>query len=143
MRISIDTNVYISYLIRPASEAPPTRIVHSLFEQQFDLYISETLFRKLTNTVRQQSYLSSRVPDQDLEHFIQRLRSAATVSGEVEAVIPGISRDAHDDYLLVHAASEVLDCLVSGDQDLLMLGEFKGVQIVSPTEFVALLRRQA
>ena len=139
MRISIDTNVFISYLIQPLADGAPTRVIRAVFEGRFDLNISETHLRELISTVHTKPYLSSRISDNDLEEFVVRLRLVATVVPDINERIPAITRDAGDDYLIVHAVTEQIEYLVSGDKDLLMLNDFEGLHIVSPSAFVEIL----
>ena len=48
-------------------------------------------------------------------------------------------RDPKDNFLLELAVSAGADNLVTGDQDLLTLNPFRGVQIVKPSEFEKIL----
>ena len=71
------------------------------------------------------------------------MRTIARVLPEITDEIPVHSRDRKDDYLLEHAVREQPDYLVSGDKDLLTLGEHAGVRIVSPARFVEILDESA
>ena len=51
-------------------------------------------------------------------------------------------RDAKDDKFLELAVNGGAHCLVSGDQDLLVLHPFRGVSILTPAQFVELLLSQ-
>ena len=53
--------------------------------------------------------------------------------------MPSVTRDRKDDYLLAYAVVGRADYLVTGDRDLLVLGEVEGVRIVSPAGFVGAL----
>ena len=138
MRVSVDTNLFISYLIQPLADGAPTRVIRAIFEGHFDLYISETHLRELMSTVHTKPYLNSRIADFELEGFIARLRLISTIVPDIDEPIPAITRDAGDDYLIVHAVTEQIDYLVSGDKDLLVLNDFEGVRIVTPAAFVEL-----
>jgi hypothetical protein len=50
-----------------------------------------------------------------------------------------ICRDPDDDKLLEIAALGRADCLVTGDQDLLVLSQFQGIPIVTPARFLEVL----
>lgn len=52
------------------------------------------------------------------------------------AALPGVCRDADDDWVLALAQSVPADRIVSGDRDLLVLGQFGGISILSPREFI-------
>lgn len=47
-----------------------------------------------------------------------------------------ICRDPDDDAILGTAIAGNVDCIVTGDSDLLVLERFQGVDIISPSEFV-------
>ncbi len=54
----------------------------------------------------------------------------------------GVAADPDDDMVIATAISSDVDYLVTGDKGLLDVGEQRGVQIVSPRRFLALLATQ-
>ena len=56
----------------------------------------------------------------------------------IEAIKPaaGVCRDPHDDMFLALAASGHAAYLVTGDQDLLVLGAYEGCRVVRLAEFL-------
>ena len=50
--------------------------------------------------------------------------------------LPGVCRDTDDDWVLALAATAPADRIVSGDRDLLTLGAFIGIPILSPRDFL-------
>ena len=48
-------------------------------------------------------------------------------------------RDPDDDQLLALASAAKVDLVVSGDDDLLVLGMFEGIAIVSPARTISLI----
>jgi len=57
----------------------------------------------------------------------------------IPAVVP---RDRDDDHVLACAIAGEVDYVVSGDRDLLDLREYRGIRILSPAAFVALLKEE-
>ena len=53
--------------------------------------------------------------------------------------IHGVAPDDEDDLILATAVAADADFLVTGDKGLLALGEFRGIPIVSPREFLVRL----
>ena len=65
------------------------------------------------------------------------LTEAEVVPGELQ--LPGVTCDPKDDVLVACAVEGGADYLVSGDQDLLVLGEHESIQIVTPRWFLEIL----
>jgi putative PIN family toxin of toxin-antitoxin system len=72
---------------------------------------------------------------------------ATDVVAAVEAVLPfplrtknlgnlHVCRDPNDDMVIECAVLAGAQVIVSGDQDLLVLGTFRGIRIVTPAEFL-------
>lgn len=53
---------------------------------------------------------------------------------DVDAIVPTVSQDRDDDQVLAAAVASGADLIVSGDVDLLSLGSYRGIGIVSATE---------
>lgn len=51
-----------------------------------------------------------------------------------------VCRDPDDDAILATALAAQADLLVTGDKELLVLGSYEGISIVTPTECLARLR---
>jgi len=74
----------------------------------------------------------------EITGIVQLLHShALVVSGRV--TIPRTARDPRDDHVLACAVEGGADYIVSGDRDLLNLEAFRGIPIISPAAFAALL----
>lgn len=54
-------------------------------------------------------------------------------------LIPQLSRDGNDDYLLAIAESCKADFLITGDDDLLTLGTYRATTIVTMSQFLQIL----
>ena len=46
-----------------------------------------------------------------------------------------VCRDPDDDHILASAVSGKVDCLLTGDEDLLVLKNFQGIPILKPSDF--------
>jgi putative PIN family toxin of toxin-antitoxin system len=68
--------------------------------------------------------------------------AAIETRAELEAIaeiveptsIPSVCRDPDDNHVLAAAASGKVDLIITGDRDLLDLGEYEGIKIVVPTD---------
>ena len=59
----------------------------------------------------------------------------------MQVVVPAqllspVSRDTDDNNVLATAISGHCDCIITGDDDLLILEEFEYIKIVSPRQFL-------
>ena len=52
-----------------------------------------------------------------------------------------VCRDEDDDVVLATALAGKADVIVTGDEDLLVLKKFRGIEILSPRQFLKLLDR--
>ena len=142
MRVCIDANVLISYLLRGSDEHPPGVVVNAGLAGRFDLILNEKTLIETRQSISSKPYLSRRILEIDLEALAVGLGLVATVIPETALPFPAVTRDPGDDYLIAHAVLEQVDYLVTGGKDLLVLGEVAGVQIVSPAGFVAILEAE-
>ena len=55
---------------------------------------------------------------------------------QIPNILPAVSRDPEDNMVLECAIEARAQYIVSGDKDLLVLKEFRGVQIVRASEFL-------
>jgi putative PIN family toxin of toxin-antitoxin system len=79
-----------------------------------------------------------RLEDSELEMVLAALLSEAqVVPGHPR--LPGVTRNPKDGAIVACAQEGRAGYLVSGDQDLLALGESGGIQIISPRQFVELV----
>jgi putative PIN family toxin of toxin-antitoxin system len=50
-----------------------------------------------------------------------------------------VSRDPDDDHALALAVAAQVDCIVSGDRDLLSLKAFRDIPIITPAEAIRII----
>jgi putative PIN family toxin of toxin-antitoxin system len=74
------------------------------------------------------------VLQEEREHCLGALLREAIVVDTMEVV--RACRDPKDDMYLELAVSGKATCIVSGDQDLLLLNPFRGIPIITPDEFL-------
>ena len=67
--------------------------------------------------------------------FLEQLRVRVRIVEPVTLNAP-VSRDAEDDTVLATAVAAGAALVLTGDQDLLVIGRYKGIDIVSPRDFL-------
>ena len=139
MRILIDTNVYISYLLTHDPDNNIHRTVDVAISSNHILLLPGELIDELVQTIRSKPALTKRIDPVRFDRFLAILRLTADVLPPLNRPYPAVSRDSKDDYLLVHALLAQADVLVTGDRDLLVLDPLGSLRILSPQAFLDLL----
>jgi uncharacterized protein len=129
LRAVLDPNVLISALLSP--RGAPARALLAWREGLFELVVSPKLLAELQRALGYPK-LSARVKPDEAAALVDWLTRFATVAEDQDKA-PARSADAGDDYLIALAASRDA-LLVSGDNDLLELGE--ELPIVAPAGFL-------
>lgn len=139
MRVLIDANVIISYLLGNDSQSPPRALLRRFLRGDFELLVSELTLAELDRSVRRKPWLVERIALDELDAMVDLLQKYATILPGTSSPLARLTRDPHDDYLVHHAIEAEADFLISGDRDLLILGSVSSTVIISPASFVQLL----
>lgn len=96
---------------------------------------------ELRNKTSTKPYLVSRIKPTQVERFERALDRVTEVIPEIGAPYPQVGVDRKDDYLYAHAVVGRADFLVSGDKGVLNARRIGDVEIVSPAEFLRILKQ--
>ena len=140
MRVLIDTNVFISYLLSSHGASVIQGILAAWVEDKFVLLVPEALLDEILVTVTGKPRLSTRIPSEELKEFLTTIQTFGEQIPRIADPIPEVTRDPKDDYLLAYALVGAADYLVTGDEDLLELNEqIQELQILTPRQFSEML----
>lgn len=139
MRVFLDANILISYLLNPNGATPINVVVESAWAGAYTLIVAEPLFEELINKATEKPWLAQRIAQQDVQRLVDAVRIIAEIVPPIMEPIPVVTRDPKDDYLVAYALIGQADFLVTGDDDLLVLKRVGDMKIVRPHEFVGLL----
>lgn len=139
LRAVLDANVLVSALMRP--QGPPGRIVASLIEgHAFEIVASTPIFEELRRCLAYPKVRRRIVAtDEELDLWIAALDLMAE-SAEGVLGVRVVEDDPDDDKYVAAALEGRAQFIVSGDVHLLALRSYEGVQIVTPSAFLRLLR---
>lgn len=133
--VVLDTNVVLSAFLwrgRPGS------ILELAGERELLLLTSRELLSELTEVLHRQRFASQvAMTGNSVRQMLARYRRLATVVATSRLPAP-VSRDADDDAVLACAVAARADFIVTGDQDLLVLAEHAGIQIVTVAEMLTI-----
>jgi uncharacterized protein len=134
VRVFLDTNVLVSALATRG-------LCADLFlaaVARHDLLIGEVVLKELSEVLE----TKFRVPDRHLEPLVESLRRFEVVPRPARRD-PIRLRDESDCWILASARAAKADVLITGDKELLALGDLPGLRIRSPRAFWEDLRNKS
>ena len=138
MPIVLDANVFVSALI--SRKGAPTKLLEYWQEERFDVAISPAILREVQRVLHypklQQRY---QLPEEGIQRLLRLLRRQA-IGVEPPEELTVIQHDPTDNRYLECAIAGEADIIASGDHHLVELGEYQGIQILTPAGFLSLLR---
>ncbi len=129
-RVVLDTNVLISALLSPLGK--PFRCLTWVLDNGI-LLSSEGLLHELETRLARPKFLKY-VDADKRQQYVAALKEVA-ITIEVPGLIK-VCRDPDDDQLLEIAVLCKAKCVVSGDQDLLVLNPFRDIPVLTPAQFI-------
>ena len=136
MRAVIDTNVLIAAVLW---RGPAHTLLEHVRAGTVSLVSSPALLAELADVIGRSKFDAILTKTNT-----SRERSLAEVRRLAEVIEPPplpqpVCRDPEDDQVLALAIAAKVELIVSGDNDLLVLGSFEGVPIVAPADAVRLI----
>jgi uncharacterized protein len=129
-RVVVDTNVFVSRLLR--LDSTPGRAAERAIQKSI-LLVSESTMSELAEVLAQAKF------DRyvTIEQRLQFIRLIAQIAKFVPIVHPiRECRDPEDDKFLEVALNGRADVIVTGDKDLVRMGPWRGIGIVSPVGYL-------
>ncbi len=141
MRVLIDTNVFLSYILAPAEPRVVTTVITMcLTDDDIDLLIPPEQISEITATVTGKRYFREHIPLTLIDDLVAQLMALGDMLPRLDE-IASFSRDPKDDYLVAYGIVNEAEYLITGDQDLLVLDRVGELQVLSPAAFLEATRR--
>lgn len=134
MKVLLDTNIWISGLLWGGN---PRRIIQLGVAQQIIIYSSNLLIDELQATLAY-SKLQRRLDKLEIttEELLFKVARITQLSEPVSLSSVPELRDPKDKVVLETALSVPVEVIISGDEDLLVLGEFQQIPILTTKQFL-------
>lgn len=134
--IVADTNVVVSALLWGGK---PFQLLEMAVDGHVRLFTSETLLRELQMTLEKPKLARVLAASgRAALEFVADYRRLATLVLQIDAV-PTASRDPDDDHVLACAVAARAQYVVTGDDDLLVLGSYEGISMVSVSDLLGVV----
>ena len=129
-RIVADTNLLVSRLL--LSQSLPAQVVRKAVEEG-QLLVSDATLGELADVLSRAKFdpYVSLEDRQDFIRVLNRVAERIIVTAPIKAC-----RDPKDDKFLEVALNGEANLILTGDRDLLALHPFRGVDILSPREYL-------
>ena len=128
MKIVIDTNVIASARFFGGK---PRKLIQLLMDDRYDAYVSEDIIEEYNETDAQ---LKEDYPDKPVSFSLLEIISRMHRIEVITQV--HVCRDPDDDKFIDCAIDSESKYIVSGDRDLLSLGSYKDVEIMTVADFL-------
>jgi putative PIN family toxin of toxin-antitoxin system len=136
----LDATVLVSAFLK--SGGLSDELLRRAREGAFVIFLSEDIVAEVRHTL---SYPRIRMryayTDDEIVEFCERLRDAVSLVPDLPA-LAGISRDPNDDMVVATAVRSHASYIVTRDHDLLSLGTYEGITMITPESFMTILREE-
>jgi putative PIN family toxin of toxin-antitoxin system len=127
----LDTNVLIAAFL---TEGLCSGLLLRARKQAFNLVLCDDIIREFEGILSKKFKLTSA----DISEILSIVSEAASEIIHKLGPIPNICRDPNDDMIIACAIDAAADYIVTGDEDLLILKNYKDIVIINPRNFEAL-----
>lgn len=127
MKVVIDTNVVVSALFFGGK---PRNLIELLVNKELDAYVTQDIIEEYKDTV---AYLQNKYGDKQTGVPLAHIISACKLIKKKTDL--KICRDPDDDKFISCAIDAECLYIISGDKDLLTIKQYKGIQIMTVSEF--------
>ena len=132
IRVVPDTNVYISALLWTGI---PHRLLGWAEAEELTLVTTPAIMEELREVLGRAKFrLRIRTLQTSVAELMESLLSVVEVIPDL-AIEPVIKRDPDDDKILACAVAARAEWLISGDDHLLSVKRYKGIRIITPSQF--------
>jgi putative PIN family toxin of toxin-antitoxin system len=141
-RAVLDSTVLVSAMLNPKPGGASYDLLRFAENFAFELCLSIDILEETTRVLTTHERIRRRYPysDADIAEYRRDLESIATIIDNPPLL--KVVRDPNDDMIVACAVAAAADYLVSRDDDLLSLSKYGGVEIVTPEEFLRVLRER-
>ncbi len=128
MKVVLDTNIFISGIFWKGSS---NRVITNWREERFTLVTSLEAVSEIIKILKD---FKIKLSDEMIKEWIDLIVTNSIIV-EPKEKIEAVKDDPKDDIFIETAVAGNVDYIISQDNHLLKLKEFRGIKIITPEEF--------
>ena len=132
MKIVIDTNIFVSSFFWKGN---PRKVIDRVVNGFDELFITDVILNEIKSVMSKEKFNLEKQEVNDYIKIIEHFSHKIFLDNEIE----NISRDPDDNKILKCGLGGKVDYIISGDNDLLVLKEYKGIRIITPKEYLEIV----
>ena len=132
----LDSNIFISGFLFNGKQRS---IINHAIEGHFKIFISSAIISEIENVLIRQKF---KLTKNHVSLLIKEIESLCEICYPKEAIID-VCRDSKDHIILECAIESNSDYIVTGDDDLLLLGQYKNIKIINSETFLEIIENKA
>src|SRR3989344_848193 len=134
MKIVLDTNVWLSGIFW---DGEASKIIEKVEKNNFQIIISEEILSEIADVLNKESKFKKHILNLKLsiEDILRTILSISTLV-EAKTKLDIIKADPKDNIILEAALAGRSEYIISYDNHLLNMLEFRGIKIINPGEFL-------
>ena len=138
MKITLDTNVWLSAIFW---EGEANKLIEKAEQNNFEIIITKEILSEIIEVLNRESKFQKFIEDrkQNIEELTRTILSIATLI-ETKIKLDIIKEHPKDNIILEAAIDGKSRYILSYGKHLLNLIQFKKIRIMSPTEFMSLIK---
>jgi uncharacterized protein len=134
MRFILDTNVWISYLLARDESSTVRQLINVCMDPVHTIIMPPEVVHELQSSITKYPYLRKHISQDLVDALIGEINEVVVRPESLQSELTRYVRDPKDDYLIAYGLIYEADYLVTGDNDLLVLGTIEHLQIVRPAD---------
>ena len=132
MKLVLDTNIFISAFYWGGNSQ---KIIDRIIAGLDELYVSDKILEEISEVMARPKFKTEHgLIVKYIEAIEKNCKKVFT-----ESRIKGICRDKDDDDKLECGIICNADYIITGDEDLLVLGNYESINIITPMEYLVIL----
>jgi len=129
LTVTIDTNIYISAL--NFSKGKPRQLFQMVLDGEIRVAISDSILQEVLRIMREKFHATP----EDLQET-EAVITACTERVTPIEVLDVVKDDPDDNRIVECAVASGSHCIITGDNDLLSMGEYAGIKMMNVSDFL-------